>query len=118
MSCNNLCIDRLMAERKAWRKNHPYGFVAKPVKCANGVIDFHIWNCTIPYTCKSVNKQKSYFIEIVFSDQYPLEKPSITHYGKEIHPNSLKHWSPCTDIKMILEQIKKDLDSGNTKQYL
>lgn len=38
---------RLTEERKAWRKNHPHGFVAKP-ETKDGSVNLMIWECIIP----------------------------------------------------------------------
>ena len=32
----NIAKQRLMQERKNWRKEHPFGFTAKPVSSADG----------------------------------------------------------------------------------
>ncbi|KAA8537780.1 hypothetical protein F0562_027640 [Nyssa sinensis] len=39
---------RLAEERKAWRKNHPHGFVAKPETSPDGFVHLKVWHCTIP----------------------------------------------------------------------
>ncbi|GJU04932.1 SUMO-conjugating enzyme SCE1 [Tanacetum coccineum] len=39
---------RLTEERKAWRKNHPHGFVAKPESLPDGTVNLMVWHCTIP----------------------------------------------------------------------
>ncbi|KAG6501844.1 hypothetical protein ZIOFF_041728 [Zingiber officinale] len=39
---------RLAEERKAWRKNHPHGFVAKPETLPDGSVNLMTWQCTIP----------------------------------------------------------------------
>ncbi|KAJ4905201.1 SUMO-conjugating enzyme SCE1 [Raphanus sativus] len=39
---------RLTEERKAWRKNHPHAFVAKPETCSDGTNNLMIWQCIIP----------------------------------------------------------------------
>nr|CAD1818790.1 unnamed protein product [Ananas comosus var. bracteatus] len=39
---------RLAEERKAWRKNHPHGFVAKPETLPDGSVNLMVWRCTIP----------------------------------------------------------------------
>uniref|UniRef100_A0A2N9H5X2 UBC core domain-containing protein n=1 Tax=Fagus sylvatica TaxID=28930 RepID=A0A2N9H5X2_FAGSY len=39
---------RLAEERKAWRKNHPHGFVAKPETGPDGSVNMMVWQCTIP----------------------------------------------------------------------
>ncbi|URE01632.1 Ubiquitin-conjugating enzyme [Musa troglodytarum] len=39
---------RLAEERKAWRRNHPHGFVAKPETLPDGSVNLMTWHCTIP----------------------------------------------------------------------
>ena len=45
----DLVINRLKRERKDWRCNHPFGFVAKPVKNRqDGTLNYFKWHCCIP----------------------------------------------------------------------
>jgi hypothetical protein len=39
---------RLQEERKAWRKDHPHGFVARPTTGADGSMNLMMWDCGIP----------------------------------------------------------------------
>ena len=39
-------------ERKAWRKDHPFGYVAKPKTYADGVLMFSA-SCMILHLCRS-----------------------------------------------------------------
>jgi len=39
---------RLAEERKAWRKEHPHAFVAKPRTLADGTQDVLNWDCVVP----------------------------------------------------------------------
>lgn len=41
-------LNRLKKERKEWRGNHPYGFVAKPTENSDGSINMLKWICEIP----------------------------------------------------------------------
>ena len=45
---SELIINRLKKERKEWRNDHPYGFVAKPVVNEDGSLDMLRWKCEIP----------------------------------------------------------------------
>jgi ubiquitin-conjugating enzyme E2 I len=36
------------AYRKQWRKDHPFGFYAKPQRNAQGVLEIRKWECGIP----------------------------------------------------------------------
>lgn len=44
----SLASTRLMQERRIWRKNHPFGFVAVPRKNSDGTLNLMIWDCAIP----------------------------------------------------------------------
>ena len=39
---------RLSEERKAWRKDHPFGFAAKPTSSADGSSNLMMWDTKIP----------------------------------------------------------------------
>ncbi len=39
---------RLVEERKAWRKDHPHGFYARPTTGADGSLNLMTWECGIP----------------------------------------------------------------------
>ncbi|KAK5978417.1 Ubiquitin--protein ligase [Trichostrongylus colubriformis] len=43
-----IAAGRLAEERKAWRKDHPFGFIAKPVKNPDGTLNLFNWECAIP----------------------------------------------------------------------
>ncbi|PAA83591.1 hypothetical protein BOX15_Mlig006655g1 [Macrostomum lignano] len=45
---SGIALARLSEERKAWRKDHPFGFVAKPAANADGTMNLMIWDCKIP----------------------------------------------------------------------
>ncbi|QQP41901.1 SUMO-conjugating enzyme UBC9-B, partial [Caligus rogercresseyi] len=39
---------RLSEERKAWRKDHPFGFIARPTKNPDGTMNLMLWEYGIP----------------------------------------------------------------------
>lgn len=43
----NLALQRLMEERRAWRKDHPHGFWARPVTEKENT-NLMKWECGIP----------------------------------------------------------------------
>jgi ubiquitin-conjugating enzyme E2 I len=45
---SEIVVNRLKQERKDWRKNHPHGFVAKPIKLPDGSENLLRWECEIP----------------------------------------------------------------------
>ncbi|KAL5213887.1 hypothetical protein ABZP36_003039 [Zizania latifolia] len=48
MASGGIARARLAEERKAWRKNHPHGFVAKPETLPDGSVNLMVWRCIIP----------------------------------------------------------------------
>lgn len=40
--------------RKSWRKDHPFGFFARPVRNAQGVLELKQWECGIPGKDKTI----------------------------------------------------------------
>ena len=39
---------RLSEERKCWRKDHPFGYIARPMKNADGTMNLMLWEYGIP----------------------------------------------------------------------
>ncbi|KAL5216007.1 hypothetical protein ABZP36_007408 [Zizania latifolia] len=48
MASGGIARSRLAEERKAWRKNHPHGFVARPETLPDGSVNLMVWRCIIP----------------------------------------------------------------------
>ncbi len=45
---SGIALGRLAEERKSWRKDHPFGFIAKPTKNQDGSLNLMNWECFIP----------------------------------------------------------------------
>jgi ubiquitin-protein ligase len=87
----SLCQSRLTEERKQWyvkspaaaisksdkcrRKDHPFGFYAKPVKNPNGVIDLKNWDVGIPGKDKTIWEGGLFKLSLIFPDEYPTKPP-------------------------------------------
>jgi len=54
--------------RKQWRKDHPFGFFAKPVKNEKGVLDLKIWECGVPGKEKTLWEGGLFKLTITFPD--------------------------------------------------
>jgi hypothetical protein len=54
--------------RKAWRKDHPFGFVAKPTKNSQGALDLKRWECMIPGRDKTIWEGALLKLEVQFPD--------------------------------------------------
>jgi ubiquitin-protein ligase len=45
---NRLLRSELTCRSKQWRRDHPFGFFAKPARTKEGVLDLKNWECGIP----------------------------------------------------------------------
>eukprot|EP00798_Chlamydomonas_sp_ICE-L_P019048 gene19048-25648_t len=67
--------NRLAEERKAWRKDKPFGFHARPETAADGSINLMKWLCHIPGRTGTDWEAGFYPITMEFSDDYPTKPP-------------------------------------------
>ena len=44
---SGIALSRLAQERKAWRKDHPFGFVAVPTKNPDGTMNLMNWEINV-----------------------------------------------------------------------
>jgi len=44
--------ERLVLERRSWKKDHPHGMVAKPTKLPDGGTNWMVWEAKIPGPAK------------------------------------------------------------------
>ncbi|CAD5181084.1 unnamed protein product [Musa acuminata subsp. malaccensis] len=89
---------RLAEERKAWRKNHPHGFVAKPETLADGTVNLMIWHCTIPGK-PGTDWEGGYFpLTLYFSEDYPSKPPKCRFPQGFFHPNVYPSGTVCLSI--------------------
>lgn len=59
---------RLMKSRKQWRRDHPFGFFAKPVRTAQGVLDLKKWECGVPGKDKTLWEGGLFKLDVLFPD--------------------------------------------------
>eukprot|EP00127_Corallochytrium_limacisporum_P003219 Clim_evm68s147 gene=Clim_evmTU68s147 len=117
---------RLKEERKAWKRDHPFGFFAKPKQKSDGTLDMLRWDCGIPGK-KGTDWEGGVFkLEMHFSDTYPSTPPKCKFTPPLFHPNvypsgtvclSLldadKDWKPAITVKQILLGIQALLTEPN-----
>ncbi|KAJ4850855.1 SUMO-conjugating enzyme sce1 [Turnera subulata] len=117
---------RLTEERKAWRKNHPHGFVARPNTAEDGSLDLMVWKCVIPGK-PGTDWEGGYFpLTIHFSEDYPSKPPKCKFPPGFFHPNVYPSgtvclsilnedygWRPAITVKQILVGIQDLLDQPN-----
>ncbi len=61
--------------RKQWRRDHPFGFFAKPVRGATGVLDLKNWEVGIPGKEKTIWEGGLFKLTLTFPDEYPTKPP-------------------------------------------
>ncbi|KAJ5501493.1 hypothetical protein N7453_006310 [Penicillium expansum] len=71
----SLCQNRLQEERKQWRRDHPFGFVAKPKRAPQGGLDLKNWECAIPGKANTLWEGGLFKIDLIFPDEYPTKPP-------------------------------------------
>ena len=59
---------RLTRVRKQWRRDHPFGFFAKPVRTTQGVLDLKKWECGVPGKDKTLWEGGLFKLDVLFPD--------------------------------------------------
>ncbi|TIC20046.1 hypothetical protein E3Q13_00797 [Wallemia mellicola] len=78
---------RLAEERKIWRKDHPFGFWAKPTKFPDGSLNLLIWEVGIPGKSGSAWEHGVYKLNMQFPEDYPSKPPKCKFTPPLFHPN-------------------------------
>lgn len=117
---------RLTEERKAWRKDHPFAFIAKPESLADGSVNLLKWECRIPGKAGTIWEAGSYPVTMEFTEDYPSKPPKCKFPPAFFHPNIYpsgtvclsilnedEGWRPSITVKQILTGIQDLLDSPN-----
>ncbi|VVC27149.1 Ubiquitin-conjugating enzyme E2,Ubiquitin-conjugating enzyme/RWD-like [Cinara cedri] len=119
---------RLMEERRIWRKNPIFGFVAKPTKHQDGSLNLLLWQCIIPGKKGTPWENGKYALTLTFSDDYPTTPPKCKFtpplYHVNIYPSGTvclslldesKDWRPSISIRQLLIGIHDLLTEPNVK---
>ncbi|KAI9671838.1 MAG: E2 SUMO-conjugating protein ubc9 [Alyxoria varia] len=122
----SLCQNRLQEERKQWRKDHPFGFYARPIKNSQGVLDTKVWDCGVPGKEKTLWEGGLFKVQMTFPDEYPTKPPKCKFVPPLFHPNVYpsgtvclsilnedEGWRPAISIKDLLLGIQSLLDEPN-----
>jgi len=69
-SCERLKFRRrrLKINRKQWRKDHPFGFWARPQRNAQGLLDLKLWECGIPGKEKTIWGGGTFKLHVIFPE--------------------------------------------------
>nr|AVD53619.1 ubc9 [Dugesia japonica] len=125
---DGISLKRLEEERKSWRKDHPFGFVAKPSKNSDGTLNLMIWDCSIPGKKETIWEGGLFHLRMYFKADYPTTPPKCKFEPPLFHPNVFpsgtvclsildeeKDWRPAVTIKQILLGIQDLLNNPNPK---
>jgi len=66
---------RLKEERKAWRRDHPFGFYARPTSKGDGSSDIMKWEAGIPGKEGTDWENGVFKVSMEFSEDYPSKPP-------------------------------------------
>ncbi|GLC41473.1 SUMO-conjugating enzyme sce1 [Pleodorina starrii] len=117
---------RLQEERKAWRKDKPFGFHARPETADDGSVNLMKWKCHIPGK-QGTDWEGGFFpLTMEFSEDYPTKPPKCKFPAGFFHPNIYpsgtvclsilnedEGWRPSITIKQLLLGIQELLDTPN-----
>lgn len=95
---NELVINRLKKERKDWRSDHPFGFVAKPVENSDGTANMLKWQCQIPGPKDSPWEGGVYALTMDFAHDFPVRPPKCVFKPVLPHPNIYPSGTVCLSI--------------------
>eukprot|EP00472_Partenskyella_glossopodia_P011571 CAMPEP_0197530808 /NCGR_PEP_ID=MMETSP1318-20131121/33002_1 /TAXON_ID=552666 /ORGANISM="Partenskyella glossopodia, Strain RCC365" /LENGTH=157 /DNA_ID=CAMNT_0043086783 /DNA_START=50 /DNA_END=523 /DNA_ORIENTATION=+ len=117
---------RLAAERKAFRKDKPFGFFAKPEKRPDGSQNLFRWRCGFPGKKGTVWEGPTYKVILEFPNNYPTNPPSARFDPKIFHPNVFDsgdvclsilkpdvNWSPSLSVLQVLIGLQTLLSDPN-----
>lgn len=121
-------LNRILEERKSWRKNHPFGFTAKPCKNVNdGSLNLLQWDCIIPGKKLTSWENGYYKLKMIFPVNYPQSPPICQFCPPIFHPNVYTNdgsicfsllgydWHSTITIKQILIGLQTLLNEPNVK---
>eukprot|EP00743_Colponemidia_sp_Colp-15_P001606 GILK01001753.1.p1 GENE.GILK01001753.1~~GILK01001753.1.p1 ORF type:complete len:160 (-),score=17.67 GILK01001753.1:185-664(-) len=123
---SSIARGRLAEERKAWRKDHPHGFFARPMTKPDGTADIMKWQVGIPGKKGTPWEGGCYPLQMEFSEDYPSKPPKCKFVPPLFHPNVYpsgtvclsilnedEDWKPSITIKQLLLGIQDLLDNPN-----
>lgn len=117
---------RLKEERKNWRRDHPFGFWARPISKPDGSSDLMTWETGIPGKDGTDWEGGVYKVRMEFSEEYPSKPPKCKFVPPLFHPNVYpsgticlsilneeEGWRPAITVKQMVLGIQDLLDSPN-----
>jgi len=128
MSSSGIAQGRLKEERKNWRRDHPFGFYARPMSGTDGSSNLMTWEAGIPGKEGTDWEGGIYKVTMEFSEEYPSKPPKCKFAPPLFHPNVYpsgticlsilneeEGWRPAITVKQMLLGIQDLLDAPNTE---
>ncbi|CAL6277534.1 unnamed protein product [Bathycoccus prasinos] len=99
---SSIATQRLMAERKAWRKDRPFWLYRRADerrgdKGGNNV-NFFKWKALIPGPRDTIWDQGFYPVTLEFNKEYPVKPPKVKFPEGFYHPNVYPSGTVCLSI--------------------
>eukprot|EP01119_Soliformovum_irregulare_P015299 TRINITY_DN4294_c0_g1_i1.p1 TRINITY_DN4294_c0_g1~~TRINITY_DN4294_c0_g1_i1.p1 ORF type:complete len:160 (-),score=34.90 TRINITY_DN4294_c0_g1_i1:45-524(-) len=123
---SGIAAGRLAEERKAWRKDHPHAFYARPQNNTDGSANLMFWECGIPGKSGSSWEGGVFPLTMEFTQDYPSKPPKCKFPANFFHPNVYpsgtvclsilnedEDWKPSISVKQILLGIQDLLNDPN-----
>ncbi|CAJ0921163.1 unnamed protein product [Ranitomeya imitator] len=119
---SGIALSRLAQERKAWRKDHPFGFVAVPTKNPDGTMNLMNWECAIPGKKGEDYLNYECYLRMIIPSSPPKCKFEPPLFHPNVYPSGTvclsileedKDWRPAITIKQILLGIQELLNEPN-----
>ncbi|GFF26378.1 SUMO-conjugating enzyme ubc9 [Aspergillus udagawae] len=105
----SLCLNRLTEERKQWRRDHPFGFYAKPHRTPQGVLDLKRWECGIPGKANTLWEGGLFKLDVVFPDEYPTKPPKCTFFPSDYWHDIFIHIATSSaSIEIVESDVAND----------
>jgi ubiquitin-conjugating enzyme E2 I len=84
---SGIATGRLKEERRAWRRDHPVGFYARPRNKGDGSTEIMVWEAGIPGKNGTDWEGGVYKVTMEFSEEYPSKPPKCKFVPPLFHPN-------------------------------
>ena len=98
---------RRQEERKSWRKDHPYGFVAKPKSKPDGTQDIMTWECVIPGKAGTLWEGGNYAMEMAFTDEYPSKPPKVGRRSSSLRQDAERVGAPWATPRLRVRSASR-----------
>ena len=103
---SGIAAGRLQAERKAWRKDHPPEFVARPKSTADGATNLMAWECRVPGKKGTPWEGCTINLELRFTENYPIDPPKVMTVPILWHLNVWSSGQICLNLTNPVDDAK------------